>query len=544
MLHRHILTRSNHFHIVSNAMLSPKAITKYNGIQSHLNTGKLKCNLSTTTNKVNGDKSNNRYESIDEIKNKQNMHSNVITGCLPFNDMPSADSLSHYLPTSINTALSILTNSQSTFHLTIDNDHKKFGSIFRKKLGPIEAVFINSPNLMRDVFKYEGRYPKHPLPEAWTFYNQLHDCKRGLFFMDDDEWLQTRKILAPLMLLNDNRFESAVEKASDDLITNWLSHINGNSDKFVEIPNILETMYHWSICVLLRIMFGQFADVILRDKSTEIEEFAKIVENVFEDTVPFQLMSPQLARKLHLKIWNKFENSVTSTLDIANDIIDYGIRLNEFDGLLNDLKPHQLTETMIKRIFTDLIIAAGDTTAFTSQWALYLLSQNIGIQTDIRAEIEHLTNQRDTPLVRGTVREALRMYPVATFVGRILGTDAILDRYKIDKYTLVLISNYSAGRNESNFPNANCFQPSRWNRDPVTGALSGVNQSQGFIPYALGARNCIGQRIANAQMQILLTKIMKTFELKLVNDKPIHTVMRLIIMPNEKLRFAIKKHRS
>lgn len=50
-------------------------------------------------------------------------------------------------------------------------------------MGPIEAVFLSSPDLMRKVFLYEGKYPKHPLPESWLIYNQHNNCKRGLFFM-------------------------------------------------------------------------------------------------------------------------------------------------------------------------------------------------------------------------------------------------------------------------------------------------------------------------------------------------------------------------
>lgn len=68
-------------------------------------------------------------------------------------------------------------------HDFIHQRHEELGSIFREPVGPVEAVFLSSPEAMREIFKYEGKYPKHPLPEAWTLYNKLHNCKRGLFFM-------------------------------------------------------------------------------------------------------------------------------------------------------------------------------------------------------------------------------------------------------------------------------------------------------------------------------------------------------------------------
>lgn len=458
---------------------------------------------------------------------------------LAFNDIPAAAVDPSPIAKFWGKISQVTTGSWKRFHEHIDDRHRRLGPIFREPLGPIEAVFVNSPTLLRDVFAYEGKYPKHPLPEAWTFYNQLHNCKRGLFFMDDDEWLQTRKQLAPLMLRNDDRFLWAIERASAELVATWKR--NSSRADFTEMPDMLNTLYHWSIMVLIRIMFGRHvSEKIIADAAPLIAEFATTVQNVFEDTVPFMSLSPQLARKFNLKIWTRFERSVHQTLSIASRIIDYGVVQGKSDGLLSDMLQLGMSDDMIKRIFIDLIVAAGDTTAFSTQWALYLLSRNAAMQQLVRDELLAASGQHETPLIRGTVREALRMFPVATFIGRILGKDAILNGYRVDKHTLVLISMYSAGRDETSFPEANRFLPWRWNRHPSTGALKYVNHAQSSIPYALGARNCIGQRIANAQMHVLLASILRSFEVQLINGKEVDLVMRLIIMPKEKLRFGVK----
>lgn len=358
--------------------------------------------------------------------------------------------------------------------------------------------------------------------------------------MDDAEWMETRKQLAPLMLRNDQRFSAAIESATDTLIDNW-KQIAVNRSEFTELPQALTSLYGWSIHVLVGIMFGSIAPAICIELRKTIDHFAQVVQNVFEDTVPFSSISPQLARKLHLPIWTKFERCVTNTLSIANEIIDFGLRQPKYDGLLAEMKSLGMTTEMIKRIFVDLIIAAGDTTAFSTQWALYLLSINESQQDMIRQEIFNRNIVDTPPLIRGTVREALRLFPVATFIGRILSNDAILGNYRVGKQTLVLISMYSAGRDETSFPHANEFRPSRWNRDPTTGALKLVNRAQSSIPYALGARNCIGQRIANAQMHIILTRLLRTFKVQLLNANEIDIVMRLIIMPSIPMRFAVKR---
>lgn len=409
-------------------------------------------------------------------------------------------------------------------------------------------VFVKSPDLIRDVFFYEGKYPKHPLPEAWTFYNQLHNCQRGLFFMNDAEWMETRKHLAPLMLRNEQRFFTAIECATNELIDDWKRHAIGNHCGWIEVPQALTSLYGWSIRVLMGIIFGNsIARTMCIEMRETIDHFAEIVQKVFEDTVPFASISPELARNMRLPIWENFEASVTDTLKIADEIIAFGLdqhqkQPKQGDGLLAEMDRLNMTTEMIRRIFIDLIIAAGDTTAFSTQWALYLLAKNPKYQEIIRNELmaDSSSNRYDTPLIRGSVREALRLFPVATLIGRILEKDAILGNYHINKFTLVLISMYSAGRDETSFPNANQFEPSRWNRDPITGALKCVNRAQSSIPYAMGARNCIGQRIANAQMHIILSKLLRTFRIELLNAHEIDVVMRLIIMPNVPMRFAVK----
>lgn len=434
----------------------------------------------------------------------------------------------------------LASGSWQRFHLLIDDHHNRLGPIFRQPIaGTVEAVFVKSPSLLREVFAIEGKYPKHPLPEAWTFYNQLHNCRRGLFFMDDDEWLQTRRLLSPLMLRNDNRFIPAIERATDDLIARIHQHTS--ADQFVEMPNMIQELYHWSVCVLIRIMFGESADRMLSELSPIVRLFAENVQNIFEDTVPFQTISPQFAHKYRLKIWTKFEQSVDSTLSVADEIIDFGMKLPR-NGLLRELAG--LDETLIKRIFIDLITAAGDTTAFTTQWTLYSLAQSEHIQAEVRQEVMKCLAQNDTPLVRGSVREAMRLYPVATFIGRILPENAQLGDFAVPQHTLVLISMYSAGRDSKSFPEANRFEPSRWIRDPSTGALKNVANAYSSIPYALGSRNCIGQRIANVQMHSVIAKILRSFDVRTLNQLPIDIVMRLIIAPKEPIRFAFKSIQS
>lgn len=458
----------------------------------------------------------------------------------PFGDIPTAQKW----PLIGNRLDLLMASWRNDFHEYIDRRHKQLGPIFRESLGPAEAVFIMAPDAIRELFLYEGKHPMHPLPEAWNLYNRVHNCKRGLFFMDGEEWLETRRALMPLLFRNDRRFYATVETTTDELIAQWMTHSVSRSNDFALIDNLLTQLYRWSIHIIIGVMFGNAAGQIISGQRELIEHLAHSVHAVFDSSAPLVAIPPQIARKLHLKYWRTFERNVTDSLTTANRVIEYGIRLgkSDSDGLLRDMQKIGFTEEWIKRIFIDLILAAGDTTAFTTQWAFYALSQDATIQQDIRREVnETRTTPFETPLVKGCVREAMRLYPVATFVGRILDTDAVLNNYKLHKYTLVLISMYSAGRDALSFSHANEFMPARWLRDSVSGHLCGVQWPQSSLPYALGARNCIGQKIANMQMHMIIAKVVQNFELKLFNDKEIRPIMRLVVVPSEKLKLGIRK---
>lgn len=497
---------------------------------------------------------NGTITAIDRARQRE--HRPASDAAMPFEAIPCADPTSVSRLQRFTTALTFVRrmvsgNWEHRFHEDIDRLHTRLGPIFRQTHCSHPVVFVKSPQLLRDVFTFEGKYPKHPLPEAWTYYNRLHRCERGLFFMDDAEWLETRKQLAPLMLRNEERFAAAIECATDHLLEQWQRNGDGGggglttADGFVELPQVLTSLYGWSIRVLLATMFGVDVSRNMYAKlGGQIDAFAEVVQHIFDDTVPLSHISPQTARTLRLNVWRKFEQSVTDTLAIAGSIIEYGCQQPHGDhSLLGAMKALGMSSAMIQRVFVDFVIAAGDTTAFTTQWAMYALAKHPHVQRTVRQELESgaAAGRLDGPLIRGTVRETLRLYPVATFIGRILAKDAVLGNYRVGKHTLVYISMYSAGRDEHSFPQANSFVPSRWSRDPATGTLDQVSHAQSFVPFALGARNCIGQRIANAQMHAILAKLLRTFELKLLNESEIDVVMRLIIAPSRPIRFAVRK---
>lgn len=77
----------------------------------------------------------------------------------------------------------ILAGSGPKLHLYIDSRHKQLGPVFKERIGPVEAVWVSDPTEIRKIFKYEGKYPVHFLPDTWLLYNKIYNRERGLYFM-------------------------------------------------------------------------------------------------------------------------------------------------------------------------------------------------------------------------------------------------------------------------------------------------------------------------------------------------------------------------
>ncbi|XP_050100718.1 cytochrome P450 315a1, mitochondrial isoform X2 [Anopheles aquasalis] len=415
-------------------------------------------------------------------------------------------------------------------------------------IGTQNAVFTRDPDLMRRTFQLEGPYPRHPLPESWTYFNQKYNYQRGMLFMDGEEWLQARKLFNKPLLKNVTWMEAPIERVCAEKVEEIKAisarHRSGAFD------NIEQFLYRWSVEVVLSLMLGQsFARC---QQSAEfralVSQFSAVVYEIFRCSSELMNVPPALADRMNLAPWQQFEQVVPKTISLASSIIQFGMQHTELkDGLLYELHD-QIDEELLRRIFVDFIIAAGDTTSFATVWALYSLASNPDVQEAVRHSIEQ-SGGLSSVAVNGVVRETLRLYPVAPFVGRFAEADAPFGGYHLPKDTLVLLSLYSAGRDERFFSAPDDFNPYRWQRS--SGSEQSVSSAplatpSASLPFAIGARSCVGRKIALLQMEYLLSMLLTEFRLELdgPNHPPVRPVLKLITVPDHQVNIAFKPLRD
>eukprot|EP00957_Ditylum_brightwellii_P210543 15365091-Ditylum_brightwellii.AAC.2 len=163
---------------------------------------------------------------------------------------------------------------------------------------------------------------------------------------------------------------------------------------------------------------------------------------------------------------------------------------------------------------TGLISAAYHTTGHGIAWTLLELAKNPKIVEDYRDKIKSMPNVDDwanSDCIQNIVREGLRKHSLISHVLRIVDRDihtkstemstkkASAD-FIIPKGSTVVVCFPSIQCSPEYYKNPDTFDPSRW-----------VNPSKetmdAFMPFSLGRRTCIGQRLAYSNMHTVIARL-------------------------------------
>ncbi|XP_070148331.1 cytochrome P450 27C1 isoform X5 [Ovis canadensis] len=268
---------------------------------------------------------------------------------------------------------------------------------------------------------------------------------------------------------------------------------------------------------------------------------------------------PRWLRLLIPKPWQEFCRSWDglfkfSEIHVDNKLSDIRCQMERGErvrgGLLTYLfLSQELTLEEIYANMTEMLLAGVDTTSFTLSWAVYLLARHPEVQQALYREIvrnlgeRHVPTAADVPkvpLVRALLKETLRLFPVLPGNGRVTQEDLIVGGYLIPRGTQLALCHYATSYEDANFPRAKEFRPERWLRQ---GSLRRVDNF-GSIPFGYGARSCIGRRIAELEIHLLVIQLLQHFEIKTSPwTKTVHAKTHGLLMPGEPIhvRFVNRK---
>ncbi|XP_022051127.1 cytochrome P450 27C1 [Acanthochromis polyacanthus] len=408
---------------------------------------------------------------------------------------------------------------------------KKYGKIFKSRFGPQLVVSVADRDLVAQVLRAESVAPQRANMESWKEYRDLRGRSTGLISAEGEDWLKMRSVLRQLIMRPRDVavFSDDVNKVVDDLIKR-VSCLRIQQPDEVTVLNVNDLFFKYAMEAVAAILYECRLGCLESEIPQDTQDYITALNLMFSSfkTTMYAGAIPKWLRPILPKPWEEFCHSWDglfrfSLIHVDKRFADIKAQLQRGEEVKGGLLTHLLItkEMNLEEIYanvTEMLLAGVDTTSFTLSWASYLLARHPHVQQQIYTEVARTLGPGTVataddvprlPLIRGLVKETLRLFPVLPGNGRITQDDLVVGEYFIPKGTQLALCHFSTSLEEENFADSLDFRPSRWIRKDSTDRVDNF----GSIPFGYGLRSCIGRRIAELEMHLALTRLIQKFHI-------------------------------
>ncbi|XP_060909082.1 sterol 26-hydroxylase, mitochondrial [Labrus mixtus] len=419
---------------------------------------------------------------------------------------------------------------QTTQQMQIE--HKKiYGPLWKSKYGPIILVNVASANLIEQVLRQEGRHPVRTDMPHWRTYRELRNQAYGPLTEMGAKWLRIRSILNPRMLKpkHVSSYANTINQVVSDFIERvaWLRETSGQG---VMVNDLTGELYKFAFEGICSVLFESRMGCMNKEVPEETQQFIFTVGEMFRLS-PILILFPKSTWP-YLPVWKRFVAAWDYLFKVAEELVHNKMKEIEekvdldqnVEGayLTHLLLSNQMTVTEILGSITELLLAGVDTTSNTISWCLYHMAKEPEIQEKLYQEVISVCpgdkvpvsdDISQMPYLKAIIRETLRLYPVVPGNARVsVENEVLVGDYLFPKHTLFHLCHYAASYDENIFTDPHTFVPERW--------LRGVEESKskqhpfGSVPFGFGIRACLGRRLAELEMYLLMSRLIKTYEVR------------------------------
>ncbi|KAM3878451.1 cytochrome P450 [Diretmus argenteus] len=408
-------------------------------------------------------------------------------------------------------------------------EHSKiYGPLWKSKYGPLVVVNVASAELIEQVCRQEGKYPVRADMIHWRGYRELRNQAYGPLSEIGTNWHRIRTILNPRMLKikHVSSYRAVINEVVTDFLdkVDWLRETKGQGVMVNDLAGELYKFAFEGICsVVFETRMGCLNEVV----AEETEKFIFSVGEMFRLS-PMVALFPKSTWP-YLPVWKHFVATWDHLFKVAEVLVRQKIeeieekvrqgRPVEGEYLTHLLLSEQMTITEILGSITEILLAGVDTTSNTLSWSLYHLAKEPEIQEQLYQEVigvcpgDKLPTSDDIarmPFLKAVIKETLRLYPVVPGNARVTVDDEIVvGDHLFPKKTLFHLCHYAVSYDEKVFPEPTAFLPRRWLR-------GGDNKQHPFgsVPFGFGIRACLGRRVAELEMYLLLSRLIRRYEVR------------------------------
>jgi cytochrome P450 len=233
-----------------------------------------------------------------------------------------------------------------------------------------------------------------------------------------------------------------------------------------------------------------------------------------------------------------------------------GILLDYIRTRRNEAPGHDLLQILMDARYSDgkgmsdelvlsesmqLLVAGHETSSNALSWLLYLLSSRPDCIERLRHEFDSVLDGRplsysDVPKLEfatQVIQEALRLYPPFWMVDRMALSHDHAGDLAIPRGSTVIVFIYGVHHSPQYWENPESFDPERFSKRNEK-----LNSPFTYLPFGAGPRGCIGGNYAMLQILMILSVLLRKYDLQLTQGQTIEARPMVILRPKYGIRMT------
>lgn len=398
------------------------------------------------------------------------------------------------------------------------------GDMVRLFLGPLEAYFLTSPELVNHVLVTQGT----SFSKGIVFDRFRPFMGNGLVMSEGAFHLRQRRLVQPA-------FHSARLAAYADTMVRVAGELTGGW-RAGEVRQLDADMQWLAITVVGETLFGTELG------RRAVAEARRSIPVVLKAGM-VRALSPRFLERVPLVPANRrFDRAVDRLRRIVLEVIagwrvageDHGDLLSLLMLARDPGTGEGMTDEQVYDEVITLLTAGSETTAVTLTWLFHELARHPEVGRRVRAEVDEVLGGRVATFadvaklgyLRRVVSEVLRMYPIWILMRRAV-CEVELGGVRLPAGTEVMFSPFSLHFDPRFHDDPERFDPDRWLPERAARVPKGA-----YVPFGAGSRQCVGQAFAQTEITLVAATVLAGWELLPVPGVPVRLAVTSAAYPD------------
>lgn len=393
--------------------------------------------------------------------------------------------------------------------------HQRFGDVAEWSIGSTRAVVFFHPDDVGLVFAAAGATGPLGRGHEGSFARHAEITgSNGLIMSEGAYWRRQRRTLQPGM--HPRWIESYAEvitRFAEETVLSW--GVGRTRDMQRDMEQLVGR-------IAMRTLLGSdLGDELAEELKRASDRMLKLnmLEFALGSKLPVWVPTPlrrwltsastRTERLIMGAVEQRLAERETHPVGSGQDMLDMLLDARDEDG-------QPLTDLQLRDEIYTLYLAGYETTANTLGIMFTLLSRYPDLQQRLVDEAERVTagapigyeHVGALELAEAVVKETLRVYPVVRALNHRVNSTFSAGGHEFGPGHLVWVAPCVTQRDPRWFDSPDEFQPDRW----LDGSTDNIPRFAWF-PFGGGPRVCLGQRLAVAEMVLIMTMVLRRFAL-------------------------------